>query len=253
MGMSTNKKIVSFDATLKNYVPEGNGVNYLVPVYADDVSEDVDEYYNLNGQRIAALPVGTAAPAFPEIPGLGVAKGWKKCAENVYVAEYESTTSYDKVAVNGEEVDYGTKIECKADKDAGTFRFWEKTVNGKAEVVSLEPEYTFYAWENTTVTAEYGDDSPMFTGEKLRIIIGSFDVGNNTGVMAEFIGLENAVEKGIMFTAKSETKARKMAMTTTDNQFTVIANESGTYEGYAIVGSEEEGFTLITDGIYTKE
>lgn len=253
MGMSTNKRIVSFDATLKNYVPEGNGVNYLVPVYADDVSEDVYEYYNLNGQRIAALPVGEDAPELPEIPGLGGAKCWKRCAENVYVAEYESETAYDKVTVNGEEVAYGTKIECKADKDARTFRFWKKTVNGTEEVVSLDPEYTFYAWEDTTVTAEYGDNAPMFTGDRLRIIIGSFDVGNNTGVMAEFIGLENAVEKGIMFTAKSETKARKMAMTTTDNQFTVIANESGTYEGYAIVGSEEEGFTLITDGIYTKE
>jgi len=252
MGMSANKRIVSFDATLSNYVPEGNGVNYLVPVYADDVSEEVEEYYNLNGQRIAALPVGTAAPALPEIPGLGGAKKWKQCAENVYVAEYESTV-YNKVTVNEEEVDYGTKIECKADANEGTFRFWKKTVNGKEEVVSLEPEYTFYAWENTTVTAEYGDDAPMFTGEKLKIIIDSFDVNGETGVMAEFIGLSDAVEKGIMFTDTASSETRKMAMTTKDKQFTVIANMLGTYTGYAIVGDEANGYTLITDGEYTKQ
>ena len=251
MGMGTNKRIVSFDAILEKYVPEGNNVNYLVPVYASDVAADVEEYYNINGQRIAAIQIGAEKPALPSIPGIGAAKEWKKCAENVYVAEYESTV-YNKVTVNGEKVDYGTKIECKPDAKEGTFRFWKKTVNGKEEVVSLEPEYTFYAWENTTVTAEYGDDAPMFTGEKLKIIIDSFDVNGETGIMAEFIGLSNAVEKGIMFTDTASSETRKMAMTTKDNQFTVIANMSGTYTGYAIVGDKANGYTLITDGEYIK-
>ncbi len=251
MGMGTNKRIVSFDAILEKYVPEGNNVNYLVPVYASDVAADVEEYYNINGQRIAAVQVGAEKPALPSIPGIGAAKEWKQCAENVYVAEYESTV-YNKVTVNGEKVDYGTKIECKPDAKEGTFRFWKKTVNGKEEVVSLEPEYTFYAWENTTVTAEYGDDAPMFTGEKLKIIIDSFDVNGETGIMAEFIGLSNAVEKGIMFTDAASSETRKMAMTTKDNQFTVIANMSGTYTGYAIVGDKANGYTLITDGEYIK-
>jgi len=66
--------------------------------------------------------------------------------------------------------------------------------------------------------------------------------------MAEFIGLDSAVEKGIMFT-DSEENTTKIAMTTKDNQFTVVADEPGKYVGYAIL-KNETAHTLITDGSY---
>ena len=56
--------------------------------------------------------------------------------------------------------------------------------------------------------------------------------------MAEFVGLDHAVEKGIMLGTK------RIAMSSKDNQFTVI-NDEGESEikGYAIL----ENGTLITD------
>ena len=80
----------------------------------------------------------------------------------------------------------------------------------------------------------------------MRIIIDEFTAGNETGVMAEFIGLDSAVEKGIMF-VDSEEKETRIAMTTKDNQFSVIADKNGTYKGYAIL-ENGTGYTLITDG-----
>ena len=65
--------------------------------------------------------------------------------------------------------------------------------------------------------------------------------------MAEFLGFgNNVVEKGIIF------NDNRIAMTTVGNQFSVIADEEGTYKGYAIVGNTTDGYTLITDGEYIK-
>ncbi len=249
MGMGINKRIVSFEETLKNYVPEGNSVNYLVPVYANDITDTIPEYYNLNGQLIKK---SATEPELPEIPGLGKAERWVNCeGTNVWVAEYKTTTPGNvTVTVDGKEqnVPYGTEITCTANSD--NFKCWKKTVGNTTEIVSVSSTYKFRAWEDTAVTSEYAVHVPVSAA--MKIIIDDFDVDGATGVMAEFIGLENAVEKGIMFTAKNETAARKIAMTSTDNQFTVIADEEGTYVGYAILKSGENLYKLLTDGSYTK-
>ena len=71
--------------------------------------------------------------------------------------------------------------------------------------------------------------------------------------MAEFLGLgDNVVEKGIMF-VDSEKNENRIAMTTVGNQFSVIADEEGTYKGYVIVKETDGLIKLITDGSYTEK
>ncbi len=244
-GMSKNKKIVSFSNVLSDYMPEENGKNYLIAVYEDDISETA-EYYNANGQRIAT---GTE-PALPSMAGYGKASGWAKFGEtNIYVAEYGNKTTPDNVTVTvdgkAQTVPYGTKITCKADESKANFKCWKKSdVNGKTEIVSAEKNYAFNAWESCTVESVY--EEHFYTGAKLKIIIDSFTAGEETGVMAEFVGFGNVVEKGIMWNGK------KISMTKPGNQFSVIADKAGTYVGYAIIGNAEDGYTLITDGEYVK-
>ncbi len=251
LGMGVNKRIVSFEETLVNYVPEGNGVNYLVAVYEGDIEDTTTpEYYNRNGQLIAKQD---AEPALPSIPGLGTATAWEHCGDNIYVAKYADMVRDNvTVTVEGgtgtqEDVPYGTLITCTADPEKANFKCWMKN----NEIVSVDKTYTFYAWENCIVKAVYEDH--YYKGNTMKILIDSFDVDEGvTGVMAEFIGLGSAVEKGIMFTATGETEATKIAMTTKDNQFTVVADKPGTYVGYAILAGGNP-FTLITDGKYIEE
>ncbi len=243
-GMSANKKIVSFDSVLSDYMPEEDGKNYLVAVYEGDVS-DIAEYYNANGQRIATK----TEPALPSMAGFGKATGWKRYGEtNIYVAEYEGKTQPDNVTVTvdgkANTVPYGTEIVCTADSTKENFKCWTKSdINGETEIVSVNETYKFNAWEDCEVTAIYEDH--IYKGDKFKIIIDTFTVGEETGVMAEFIGLDNAVEKGIMFGTK------KIAMTRPGNQFTVTADKDGTFKGYAIVGNVADGYTMITDGEIT--
>jgi len=253
-GMETRKKIVSFERKLEGYVPENNGTNFIIAVYEGDITDTTTpEYYNIDGQLIAK---SNTEPEYPSIPGLGTAIAWKDCGGNIKVAEYEDTVRDNvTVTVEGgtgtqENVPYGTIITCTAeseDTDGKPFKCWKKTLdNGATEIVSIDSIYEFNAWESCTVTAVY--EEYTFNGTAMKIIIDSFDVGSETGVMAEFIGLSDAVEKGIMFT-DSDNKTTKIAMTTKDNQFTVVADEPGKYVGYAIL-KNETAHTLITDGSY---
>ena len=249
-GMETRKKIVSFERKLEGYVPENNGTNFIIAVYEGDIEDTTTpEYYNIDGQLIAK---SNTAPAYPSIPGLGTAIAWKDCVGNIKVAEYTDLERDNvSVTVEGgegtqENVPYGTLITCTADSDEANFKCWKKTIGDTTEIVSIDSTYKFRAWENCTVTAVY--EEYTFNGTAMKIIIDSFTVGSETGVMAEFIGLGDAVEKGIMFT-NSDNKTTKIAMTTKDNQFTVIADEPGKYVGYAIL-KNETAHTFITDGSY---
>lgn len=90
------------------------------------------------------------------------------------------------------------------------------------------------------MTAVYGDKAPTYVGDTMRIIIDKLIVEGTTdeAVMAEFVGLERAVEKGIMLGTK------KYAMSSKDNQFTIINDDNETeIKGYAILANG----TLITD------
>ena len=247
--MTVNEKIVSFDREF-DYVPEGEGRNILIAVYEGDVKSTTAKCYNANGQY---LPNTAPVEAdLPSMAGFGKASEWKQYGEtNVYVAQYGATTPIAgiDVTVNGDNTSgggtnlaYGEKVTCTATGE--NFKCWKKTYgDGTAKIVSIEKVYSFKAWEDCTVTAVYAENV-HYTGAAMKIIIDSFAAGGENGIMAEFLGFgNNVVEKGIMF------NGARIAMTTPSNQFSVIADEAGTYAGYAIV--EEDGsLKLITDGSY---
>ena len=239
-GLSDKKRIISFSNVIENYIPEEDGANFLIAVY-DDYAPGKSEYYNANGQLIAT----ETAPEYPSMAGYGTATAWNRYGDtNIYVAEYNNKTQPDNVTitVNGNDrtVPYGTEIVCNASEE--NFKCWTKTnINGKTEIISADNEYRFLAWEDCTVEAIYAEFA--YTGKMAKIVVDSFAAGNETGVMAEFIGFGNdVVEKGIIFNGK------RIAMTKPGKQFSVIADKNGEYEGYAIVGNAADGYTLITDG-----
>lgn len=75
----------------------------------------------------------------------------------------------------------------------------------------------------------------MFDGKKKRIILGTFTLGGEEAIMAEFIGFDEADEKGIILST-TEGYSQEIAMTSDNNQFTVVndENKSG-ISGYAIL------------------
>ncbi|MBE6964428.1 MAG: hypothetical protein E7441_00120 [Ruminococcaceae bacterium] len=245
-GLATQKTILLYKTNeLKNYFPGENGRELLIAVYEDELPVDA-EYYNANGQLIPDAKDSDR----PYMAGYGTASGWKQYGEtNIRVAEYNNKTQPDNVTVtvvNGTgtaTLPYGEKVTCTANEaEEGTyFRWWQKDVNGVPEIVSVDKEYSFLAYENCTVTAVYGDTAVNVTNPA-KIIIDTF--GENS-VMAEFIGFgSNVVEKGIMW------NNNKIAMTAPGNQFTVTADKNGTFKGYAIV-KDGDAYTLITDGEVT--
>lgn len=245
-GLTAKKRIVSWTNSITNYVPDESGTNYLIAVYdSEGPTAENAEYYNANGQLIAT---GTQ-PANPSMAGYGSAAGWKQYGDkNIWVAEYGNKTQPDTVTVtvNGEEkpVPYGTSVTCTAEAEDGSgnpFKCWTKTdINGETEIVSIDKEYTFKAWEACTVTAVYEEHS--FVSVVTKIITDSFGAGDETGIMAEFIGFDNkVVEKGIML------GDNRIAMTAPGSQFSVVADKAGTYKGYAIVKNTDGTYSLITD------
>ncbi|MBQ2742983.1 MAG: Ig-like domain-containing protein, partial [Oscillospiraceae bacterium] len=245
-GLTTQKKILLYKTNeLTDYLPDGKYANYLIPVYEDDIS--APEYYNANGQLIPGANQTTTV----SMPGYGTSIGWDKYGENIYVAKYEFDEPEENItittincATDKGKYAFGDVVTCTANGE-GKFRYWMKD----NEIVGNDTTYSFKAWKNHTVEAVYTEEDYRYTGAKMKIIIDSFSVDNETGVMAEFIGLSGAVEKGIMFTDKESGDTTNIAMTTKDSQFTVIADKAGTYAGYAILRNGD-AYTLITDGEY---
>ncbi|MBQ7053701.1 MAG: hypothetical protein IJN97_00615, partial [Oscillospiraceae bacterium] len=229
-------------------------------------AEDKVEFYNYNGQLLDATSEGGKMPALPSMTGYGKADHWVhygtdntyeagadasafETGTHIFVAQYAPleeniTVTAENCTVNGASpatVKYGDTVECVATGDGDkTFKWWTKTVNGKTEIVSLEKEYSFKAWETCTVTAVYGESKPSYFGKMMRIILDELTVEgtNDKAYMAEFVGLDSAIEKGIMLGTK------KIAMSSKDNQFTVINDTTATdIKGYAILTNG----TLITD------
>lgn len=270
--LETNKKIVSL-APEFNYKPAANESNILIAVYKKaEVSETTGtaEFYNANGQLLYTTAEDAidennvtvengilTIPALPSMAGYSAATHWQLYGDEeevkygasvdtvelsgtmIFVASYPETPT-KMVEVNGKSVAYGTQVTFTSDASQGAFKWWIKKVNGVDEIVSIEDTYSFLAWEDCTVTGVYGEEKPVYTGEKLKIIIDAFGAD---GIMAEFIGFENVsvVEKGIMYNNKN------IPMTTDKPQFTVTADKSGIFKGYAIV-KDGKGYALITDG-----
>ena len=274
--LEANKKIVSLAAEF-NYKPAANESNILIAVYkktSASETSDTAEFYNANGQLLYTTAEDSidennvtvedgilTIPALPTMAGYSTATHWQLYGDEeavqygadvdtvelsgtmIFVASYPEAPT-KTVEVNGKSVAYGTPVTFTADPSKGALKWWIKKVNGVDEIVSIEDTYSFLAWEDCTVTGVYGEAKPVYTGQKMKIIIDTFDID---GIMAEFIGFENAsvVEKGIMYNNK------KISMTTDKPQFTV-SGDTGTFKGYAIIKVAENQFKEIIDGEVTK-
>ncbi len=255
-GLSNAKKLVSTNKSYTYTPAEGN--NILVAVYAKN-DTNVAEFYNANKQLVKAIKgESVEAPAYPEMAGYAPATAWVDAAtgeeyaagatipvsgRKIFVAKVGAVKS---VNVNGTDYDYGELVTLTATEQAGKeFKGWKKDVNGTEEFVSTSETYTFYAYETCTVE-EVWEDSVSYSGSVAKIVLDTFEVDGKTAIMAEFIGMANTIEKGILF------GTRKIPMSGNGSQFSLIADAEGTYKGYAIVNNGDGTYTEIIDGVYTK-
>ncbi|MBQ2743832.1 MAG: hypothetical protein IJF32_13665, partial [Oscillospiraceae bacterium] len=260
-----NKKVLSTEASFSYMPSEGN--NILIAVYEEPGAEKSEAFYNYNGQLLADLNTENGKlPTLPSMAGFEApAKKWVQLGTNaefdagadvsgisggkVFMAKYDAPISNIEITVNGvaDTYSYGDTVTCTPSAPEGkVFMYWTKTVGGaqEAEIVSMEENYSFSAWESCTVTAVYGDKVPSLAKAMRKIVIGTFAAGSENAIMAEFIGFDDALEKGIML------GEQKLAMTTDKTQFTVINDDTGAASvvGYAIVSDGNGGYSIITDG-----
>ncbi len=266
-GLTNKKDVITYKPTDFVYAPTAGENNYVIAVYEKigESTANKAEFYNANGQFIkstdGAFPEGEEIPS---MAGYGDATGWQCYTDGktyeltdsvtpdgimLFVADYEDTL--DTVNVNGTGVPYGTEMSFTATPVTGkTFKCWTRTdEDGNTEIVSIEENYKFRAYENCTITEVDTEGTVVLPANTRKIVLDTFSAGNATALMAEFIGLKNdtVVEKGIMF------GNNRIAMKSTGTQFTIIPDETGTYKGYAIVKEEDNSYTLITDGEYPKQ
>jgi len=263
-GVTTKKDVITYKATDFVYAPTAGENNIVIAVYekVGESTANKAEFYNANGQFITATD-GSFPTEIPSMAGYGDAIGWKCYTDGetyeldgsvepsgimLFVADYEDTL--DTVKVNGTDVPYGTEISFTAAPNEGkVFKCWKRTdKEGNEEIVSIEENYKFRAYEDCTIEEVDADSAVVLPANTRKIVLDTFSAGTATALMAEFIGFKNdtIVEKGIMF------GNNRIAMKSTGTQFTIIPDETGTYKGYAIIKNADNSFSLITDGSYIK-
>ncbi|MBE6965033.1 MAG: hypothetical protein E7441_03245 [Ruminococcaceae bacterium] len=261
-GLSDKKQILTRDRTLE-FIPTVEA-SHVIAVYEPTSGATVsgENFYNANGQLLTNVGIkDNKMPSLPSMTGYGTASAWVQYGTNkefaagenaptenlMFVAKYgEPTTTYVIDVVDGSgagDYTYGEEVTCTATvPEDKVFKCWTKTPAGSttAKIISLDSTYTFNVWEACTLTAVVVDKAPVFTGNKFSIILSTMGaVDGNTAYMAEFVGLGDAVEKGIMFGTK------KVAMTTNAAQFTVV-NDT--------IETDIKGYAILSDGtvIYDK-
>lgn len=253
LGFTENKKVLTRDRMLE-FMPTVE-TKHVIAVYEPENGATVSDesFYNANGQLLTDVKItDNKMPALPAMTGYGTASAWVQYGTNkefaadataptenlMFVAKYaEPTTTYAINVVDGTgsgSYTYGQEVTCTATvPDGKVFKCWTKTPEGSetAKIISLDSTYTFNSWESCKLTAVFADEEPVFTGNKFSIILSTMgNVDNNTAYMAEFVGLGDAVEKGIQFGNK------RVAMTTDAAQFTVVNDTTATdVTGYAIL------------------
>lgn len=237
-----NKRIVSLENNF-TYSAEKGDANWLIAVYTKDGEAAEKEYFNANGQLIPDATEETQ----PYLLGYGYATGWKDNGNGIMEAVYEDGVQKYDITVNGvpSSYEYGKEIKCPTVTASENQFFWgwtKKVGNAEAELVSTDMNYTFYAWENCVVEPLFGD-SELVRGDIIarKILISSLDIDNGESVIkAEFIGFDDAVERGITLDSKD------YAMTRDDAKQFAIINNVGATEIFA--------YAILNDGtkyIYT--
>ncbi|MBQ2840397.1 MAG: hypothetical protein IJE70_03530 [Oscillospiraceae bacterium] len=257
-GIGSDRRVVCYEPEYTFKATSGGA--WLTAVYRNTNSDTLPvTFYNAIGDELStALYSEGDTVTVPSVPAFEnyTFTGWK-CAEtgDVYadgdaiiaegkqmriVAQYEDVqTANIAVSVTGGTgagtYTYGDTVKVSAtERENGNgskvFVYWTKD----GEIVSFAKTYTFLAAQNCNLVAVYEDYKPSVTQELRRIII--------SGNFAEFIGLDDASEKGVLFNENGgdvsfATATHKIAMTGEGNQlkFENDLGASSTMTGYAIV------------------
>ena len=250
-GIGKNRKIVSHNESYSFKVTSGGTL--LMAVYAkNENSADVAMFYNGNGQLLATQTGDSYnAPALPSMAGFGEATHWALAGSNEefaagatgeisgemsFVAQYGDIQNVKITVTNGTgggNVEYGSDVTVKANERNGmnVFAYWE---NENGEVLSFDLSYTFTALRDITVKAVYSEYNPK--KETIKKIVVSND-GKN--VFAEFIGIGNVIERGLLFgeNASLGNYTAKVTMNTDGDEFTAYNDleDEPKAIGYAIL------------------
>ena len=242
---------------------------YLTAVYRDAESDKVSvEFYNGNGELWSRSDITysegdtIALPKNPTMTGYTFT-GWllsggdgklitdessvtAKGEEMLFVAQYEDDAENVSVKVNGENKTYAygeavTLTANERDTDGfGIFAYWQKKAdaNSDPEIVSFDKSYTFRAYAGCEIEAVYrAYETPAQTVRK--ILLGTSGEIN----IAEFIGINGAVEKGIIFgsgTPTVLTATHKIKMGGSGDYLSAVNDvENANARGYVIFENGE--------------
>ena len=243
-----SRQILSTSNAEISYKPH-EGANYLIAVYEKEGGAK-EAFYNNNGQLLTDLAIADGVlPALPAMAGRGNATSWIQRGTNnefaggataptsgdmVFMAKYDEIEN--NITINGESYSYGDVVSCKdiVDSMENFSCFTRKIGDADAEIISIDENYSFAAYTDCTIEAVC--EGPVEIASPKKIALSTFSVGDRlTAIMAEFIGFENAKEKGIMFGSK------KIAMISNKAQFTITNGTAAdvTVTGYAIVGNDK--------------
>lgn len=267
IGLGANRKIVSFDKDEYSF-EVAPGRNLVYAVYRK-TNNDTKYAFFFDGSKtvLGKNAISDGSVTLPDLPGampgFGDSIGWKYtgkedetaleagiAVENLtddtfFVADYNGKKTVN-VTINEElvEVPYGEDVKLgdyasirKSGNGYEVFNYWKKG----DEVISFKPDYTFKAYEDCVLTPTYEKYEPI--NKTVRRILISADA--NTGItFAEFIGLDSAIEKGILFgdAGATYTNANAKAVMQTDGKVFSVVNETGKAAiGYAIL----EGGSIV--------
>ena len=270
MGLGKNRRMVSVDKDEYSFkvAPERNMV---YAVYRKTNSDKKYAFFFDGSKTFMEKKVisnGTVTlPALPgAMPGFGDSIGWKYTGKEnetalpenyevtgltediFFVADYNGKKTVT-VTIDGKECpfEYGTDVKLgdyasirKSGNGYEVFNYWMKG----NEIISFKPDYTFKAYEDCTLTSTYEKYEPINKTVR-RILISADDMTRIT--FAEFIGLDSAIEKGILFGDAEATynNATAKAVMQTDGKVFSVVNETGkTAIGYAIL---DDGSIVYSD------
>ncbi|MBR5308129.1 MAG: hypothetical protein IKU43_05110, partial [Clostridia bacterium] len=184
----------------------------LMAVYAEKENGYLVEFANANRNIVSSkyLNSGDAiiAPALPYLTGYGVATSWSSYPEIVGTSDVQSIAEYgapESVAVtviggtsDKTEYSYNDKVTVTANAAPSGRVFSHWTRDG--QVVSYNSVYSFYAWDDATITANYAASAPSAFPSVIIDVSVRNDGGANAYMM-ELVGFEGKqiLERGILF------------------------------------------------------
>lgn len=267
IGLGRMMMPVSTETEYSFKAPKGN--TFISAFYSYNESADsVVEFYNANRELVSRKLYKKGdvidIPELPSLTGVGEAIGWVGYINGIeepatftpddeiiavntimmFTAAYdeEEVATNKNVVITAEgsegitgagEYVFGDVVTLTAPyrQNGGGYKIfvgWKK--NG--EIVSTSREYTFNAATSTTVTAVYAGFLPTAAERVCKIIVSA--LGDNATV-AEFIGCENALEKGFIFDGDGvEDATHKYAMKTDATSFTMTYDTGLIPKAYAI-------------------